>query len=86
LAAVHVLDAPETAGCDGGGLRACGHVHRGCGGVGHAAEGAEEFGQKGHGEVGEEDEEEGAEDLQVGGGAGAAVLFEVSGDLEKVPE
>jgi hypothetical protein len=54
LPSVHVLHAPETACSYGGGLRARRDRH-GCGGVvGHCAEGTEEFGQKGHGEVGEE--------------------------------
>ena len=61
-----MLDAPETACCDGAGLCARRHVH-GCGGaVGHAAEGAEKFGQEGHGQVGEEYEEEECEELQIG--------------------
>jgi hypothetical protein len=60
-----VLDAPEAACSDGGGLRARGHGNRCGGAVGHCGEGAEELGQKGHGEVGEEGEGEGGEGLQL---------------------
>jgi hypothetical protein len=67
LLAVHVLDTPKTSCSDGGSLRARGRVHGCGGGVGHCAEGAEEFGQKGHGEVGEGYEEEEAEELQFEG-------------------
>ena len=71
-APIQVLDAPETACGDGGGLRARGHVDGGGGRVGHGGcgEGAEELGQEGHGEVGEEGEEERGEDLQLGDCAG----------------
>jgi hypothetical protein len=56
--AVHVLDAPEAAGGDGGALGAfgdgCGRGH-GCG----LGEGAEQTGEEGHGrEEGEEKDED----------------------------
>ena len=49
-------------------MRARGRVHGCRGGVGHCGccEGAEELGQEGHGEVGEEDGEDEGEDLQGG--------------------
>jgi hypothetical protein len=61
-----VLDAPETSCGNGRGLRTRGYVHGLCGRIRHTAEGAEEFGQKGHGKVGEEDEEEDCKELQIG--------------------
>ena len=66
LATIHVLNAPETACCDSGGLRAGWHRHGLRGRVRHCGEGTEEFGQKGHGKIGEEDQNEGGEELQVG--------------------
>lgn len=62
--AVHVLDAPEAACGDGRALGTGGRIHGG-GGCGVHGEWAEEAGEKGHGEIGEHDEEDGAEDLQL---------------------
>jgi len=66
LPPVHVLDAPETSCGNGRGLRTRGYVHGLCGRIRHTAERAEEFSQKGHGKVGEEDEEEDCKELQIG--------------------
>lgn len=62
--AIHVLNAPEAACGDCRCLRARRHVHRG-GGCGGHREWADEAGQEGHREVGNRNEEEDAEKLQV---------------------
>ena len=64
-----MLDAPEAARSYSSGVRAGGYIHWGGGTVGHCGccEGAEESGQEGHGEVGEGNESDGLEDLQIGG-------------------
>jgi hypothetical protein len=51
LSPIHVFHTPKTSCGYRGGLRTGGYVHRSGGAIGHCAERAEEFGQKGHGEV-----------------------------------
>jgi hypothetical protein len=66
----HVFDTPETSRSDRGGLRARRHIHGLRGRIRHTAEGAEEFGQKGHGKVRRGNQNEEREELQIGGSDG----------------
>jgi hypothetical protein len=61
-----VLDAPEAACGEGGGLRAGGDSHWSGGRGRGRGEGAEEAGQKGHREVGQHYEKKRVEELQIG--------------------
>ena len=62
-----MLDTPEASGSDSGGLRTRGYVHGLRGRIRHTAEGAKEFGQKGHGKVRRNNQKEEREELQIVG-------------------
>jgi hypothetical protein len=66
-----VLDAPETSCSYSCGVCAGWHVCGGGGRAGHCGEGAEEFGQKGHGEV-----EKDGEKCEVDGANGCGICRE----------